>query len=450
MVTLVLNEVFESLNISGYHDKHEKGGIIMIRRFKVLRVGGLNFGSARFLDFLASDLVEKLVLIDYEGKDNLFQEIFDTARFFGKENLLNKLSIRKLKEPKKKSLFRYARVALYRMQNYILPPRRAVKILFSELDEVVQMLLKAEPKFDILWIGDNDFDGSNLIFYYLHRILKGKAQFRFIRSYKETRFTHRIIERYMLTNCDRYIFPNEAYLDFFGRLYSIDLKNLSAFADLDWRYSGTVDWVKNLRVEKLSANDGKPHVCILAGAAYSEPLDKHTGPRYYYLPVIQELVKRKVYVHLHALRIIPSRDNRNAYAELAKCTNYFRIEKPLKLYAGSKDYEVLKRYDVGLLHVPVPKEATPLYEFQKINIPNRLYELQMCDVVPVVEEGVLPATEQIITRTNFGIIYKDYDDLSEKLFELVKGNVKNFIEREKINDFSDFTRIFVETVTKLL
>lgn len=45
-------------------------------------------------------------------------------------------------------------------------------------------------------------------------------------------------------------------------------------------------------------------------------------------------------------------------------------------------------------------------------------------------------------KTDFEIIYENYNELAQKLNDLVKGNIKNFIE----NDFGNFTEILLQTV----
>lgn len=106
----------------------------------------------------------------------------------------------------------------------------------------------------------------------------------------------------------------------------------------------------------------------------------------------------------------------------------------------------MKFIEAGILHSLVPSSITDLHEFQKINIPNRLYEYQIADVVPITPKQALPAVEKIIQQTDFGIIYGNYDDLTEKLKDLVKGNLNSTIQREKISDFGNFSDVFLKIV----
>ncbi len=409
---------------------------MMQRRYNVLRVGGLNISASRFIDFLEKDEVNSLTIIDFEDRYKYITELRKSASFFRAYKVLEKLNFRTIKSSlRTKIILKLVKI------KHIMPNVILREFLYRDI-----LSFCNHEEFDFIWVGDNDFDGSNLLFYLFHKNLKNKP---FIRSYKETRFIRNRLEKYMLENSNALILPDNGYLDFFKRLYSIELQNVH-IADLDWRYSKLADFVKGIDVQKLSSIDGKPHVCILTGRALSDPSEERSGFRYYFVPIVRELVKRGIYVHLHALSVIPSQKYGNVYEQIARESQFFKIEKALELTAYSGDYQILKRYDAGILHNPVPLSARSLYEFQKINIPNRLYEYQMADVVPVSQRNVLPTVEKVIAQTNFGIIYDDYDDLSEKLKELIKGNYKNTIERQAIKDFRDFSDVLLQIVEKLV
>jgi hypothetical protein len=411
----------------------------MKEKFRILRVGGLNFSSSKFLDLLDHDLVEKLVIVDFEHKSYYIKDLYKTAEFFHKTNLLKKLEVHWIKLGfVKKVFFRTGSTILGRY----IPNKIYSKIFINNFKAILN-----SNNYDFIWVGDNDFDLSNLIFYVLHKYIGGKKPF--VRSYKETRFAKKWDEEYMLMHSDSLIFPNEKYVSFFEKLYSFKPKNIY-IADLDWRYSRLIRFVKNLSVQKLSKIDGKPHVCLMTGRALCDTSEERSGFRYYFVPIINELVKRGIYVHLHTLKIVPSKKYGNVYEDIAKQTGLLKIEKPLDLSVYSNGYNILKRYDAGILHSPIPESVIPLYEFQQLNIPNRLYEYQIADVVPLLQKETLPAVEQIINETNFGITYNDYDDLAYKLNQLVKGDVKKSLELEKINDCSKFASVLLKSASNLL
>ena len=369
---------------------------------RILRMGYGGYPTSKFLDLLELDEIEKVDFVASKNEKKLFEDLLRTARFFGKEDIV-----------KRKAAFNFVDLNLL--------------------------------KYDFVWIGDNDFDGSNLL------VEKTKSFFKkpVYRSYKETRFRESKTEKDMLVYSDKLVFPHEEYLNFFSELYQLDLSNKTYSADLDWRYSKTVEWVKNLEVKKLSYFDNTPHVVILTAVAIWDPSEKRSGNRYYYLDIINDLIKIGAKVHLHTFKIIKNReskpvDENNPYLELAK-TGKLIIEQPLNLYAGSKDYSLLKRYDAGILHPKIYEELKqtnyPLYKFQQINIPNRFYEYEIADVVPLLEKNSANYMEQLINQKGFGIVYSDLEDLKNKLWKLLDGPQEKF---SNIKTFEDFSKVLIQ------
>lgn len=369
---------------------------------RILRMGYGGFPTSKFLDLLELDEIEKVDFVASKNGKKLFEDLLRTARFFGKEDIV-----------KQKAAFNFVDLNLL--------------------------------KYDFVWIGDNDFDGSNLLVKKTKSFIKKPVY----RSYKETRFRESKTEKDMLVYSDKLIFPHEEYLNFFSELYQLDLSNKTYFADLDWRYSKTVEWVKNLEVKKLSYFDNTPHVVILTGVAIWDPSEKRSGNRYYYIDIINDLIKIGAKVHLDTFRIVKNResksvDGNNPYLELAK-TGKLIIEPPSKLYVGSKDYSKFKRYDAGILHPKIYEELKrtnyPLYKFQQINIPNRFYEYEMADVVPLLEKNSAYYMEQLINQKGFGIVYSDLEDLKNKLWKLLDRPQD---PSSNIKTFKDFSKVLIQ------
>jgi len=399
----------------------------------ILRFGGINRQTSRFLDLVKFSEVESITFAVDGNEKKYMDDLYSTASYFGENRYLKKITVLDLPELSKikRGLRRISRK--FQLQG-----------LLEYVYKSYKSIIDNSKKPDIVWIGDNDFDGSNFLFAGIYKYLqKGNT----VRSYKETRFDYKWEEKLTLDNSDRLILPCKNYISFFKNLYGEDYSNKTDFADLDWRYSKTIEWVKNLNIKKLSIKDGKPHVCILTGRALSDPTEKRSGSRYYFVPLIEELIKHGIKVHLHAMRIVESKNPSigNPYKRIADETGHLFIEKPLRLTAGSKDYEILKRYDAGVLHPPVIETKEALNKFQEINIPNRLYEYQIADVVPITEKGSTPEVEKIIERTGFGIEFSTFDELAFKLNELVKGNINGRLDINKINSFADFSRILLES-----
>lgn len=402
---------------------------------KILRIGGIGRTTSRFLDLLERTDLEQLVILPNKGEEHWLQDLYDTANFFHLEHLLTKLKIG--------PCIKIANGMWSKVLRKIGKEICSTYLIGLANIPIIKQLKKYYKYFDAIWLGDNDFDGSNYLFCIIARDFLD--QIPIIRSYKETRFIKRWEEYITLKQADYLIFPSRAYLEFFKDLYRIVLNNVS-FADLDWQYSRTIQWVKSITVKKLSAQDGRPHVCILTGRALSDVSERRSGYRYYFVPVVKELVKRGIAVHLHAMNIIASQSGKNPYAEIAHSSNSFHIERPLRLTAGSDDYRILKRYDAGILHPPVPQDNVELYRFQQINIPNRIYEYQMADVVPLVEANSAAEVERFIAETSFGIVFTDYDDLCEKLYELINSREQNLLSLEKIKSYKDFGATLIQAI----
>lgn len=368
---------------------------------KIVRLGGVNPTTSRFLDFLNQPEIEEIHFILEKREANYFHDLFQAAKFFEVEFLLEKVKLTELP-----SFF-------YRKLGRKIS-RRAKSKTFACLTESFLNKLLFDLNYDVLWIGDNDFDGSNMILPSLNQRILDKTPI--VRSYKETRYFKKWDEFFTLKHSDCLVFPLKEYVNFFYSLYGKKF-GPTLNLDLDWRYSKTIEWVKNLSSIKISAFDKKPHICILCGRALSDTSEKRSGYRYFYYEIAKELSQRGVHVHLHALKIQPDKKGFNPYQELAKKSDRFHIEKPLNLFAGSPDYMLLKRYDCGLLHLPVPQDEVSLFKFQQINIPNRLFEYQMAEVCPVV-----PNEETVLRKTieGTGLIYSDYDDLTEKAFSIIQ------------------------------
>jgi len=402
---------------------------------KILRIGGVNLPTSRFIDVLARADIERLIIVLSLHDSQNIEELYNTVHFFGVEHLLSKLEMMPLVELKICS-----KIMKKTGKKFAL--KQLVKLGYASIARQIEKCYR-EKGFDAIWVGDNDFDGSNDLF--VGVMEKFQSRVPIVRSYKETRFIRRWEEYVTLREAHHVIIPSPAYLEFFYDLYGITLEHVS-FADVDWRCSKTVEWVKTLKVEKLSEKDHIPHVCILTGRALSSPSEQRSGFRYYYVPIIKELISRNIAVHLHARSILPDQRGHNLYAEIERHSDLFYIERPLNLTAGSFDYAILKRYDAGIMHPIIPKEYSALERFQQINIPNRYYEYLMADVMPLVLVGSGKEMERLVIEEDYGILFTDYDNLATQLFELVKRKEKRQVELQKIKTYKDFADVLVQAI----
>lgn len=400
---------------------------------RILRIGYAGFPTSKFLDLLEQEEVEKVIFVASKSEEKLFEDLYRTAKFFGREDLVQQ-----------KAVFNFVDFNLLKKVINRFNRKFSTDFFVGKIYNFKDF----KDNYDFVWIGDNDFDGSNS----LVKAAKNFFKIPVYRSYKETRFRKSRSEINMLVYSDKLIFPHEKYLDFFSELYQLELKDKTFFADLDWRYSETVSWVKNLEIKKLSRLDGIPHVCILTGVAFWDPSEKRSGNRYYFIDIINDLIKIGAKVHLHAFKIIKNRESKpaagesNPYLDLAK-TGKLIIERPLNLYAGSADYSILKRYDAGILHPKIYDELKqtnyPLYRFQQINIPNRFYEYEMADVVPLLEKNSSHYLEHLINQKGFGLIYSDLEDLKSKLWKLIDTSPD---KSNNIKTFKDFSKVLIQKI----
>lgn len=404
---------------------------------KILRLGGLGVSAFRILDLVHRKEIDNITIVYSENQIDRINVIKRAIDFFDDDYLKGKINFLFIKT----NLYQKAKEKIINKWPIFLG------IPFNIRTKYYRLLDFIDPE-TVIWVGDNDFDGSNFFVPWLRS--KGINNL-IIRSYKETRFKYKKIEKLTLELSDKIIVPNKEYLNFFKQLYgseTIDV-NKFFFADLDWRYSKLVKWVQNLKVEKLSKKEGKPHICILTGRAIWDPTEERSASRYYYIPLIKNLLKHNIVVHLHALKIIknldnPIESNENPYYNLAAKSDNFYIEKPLNLEGNNfEDYKILKRYDAGILHNS-SSNVEPFTKFQKINIPNRLYEYQISNVLPILKYDELPATREVIKDSNFGIIYEDFQDLSLQLRDIVNSNYTYSIY--EIKTFKDFVNVLLDSI----
>jgi hypothetical protein len=382
--------------------------------YNFIRIGTVGFPSSKYLDIFKFEKINKLTFIIFESEINGLDDLYKAAEFF-KINIEDKIEVKYVRQ-----------TWLHKQFMRVINKFFKSELLFYYLSGLHFSLKKNVSEDDILWTGDNDFENTNR---YVKCIKKNFNNF-LIRTYKETR--HRVdnYEKNALDYADLLVLPNNAYFDFFKELYNLDLQDKSIIADLDWRYSGNIKYLNKLKVEKLSQIDGKFHVCILAGRVIWDKNEKRSANRYYYVDTIKKLIDLGIIVHIHARVIIKSNDNpiyekNNPYELLVKTGKVF-IED-MTLYAGSKDYDVLKSYDAGLLHplIDDTEENIKVKKFQEINIPNRFYEYTMAGVMSIVEKGAGYEMEKIINDNDFGIVYDNEDDLKSKI-EQHKNKYKKF------------------------
>lgn len=395
--------------------------------YDLVRIATVGFPSSKYLDIFNFKEINSLTFIVFESEKANFKDLYIAKDFFNID-IESKIKIHYIKQNWfQKQLIRVLR-------------KLKLNFLIYHVSGIHSGLKKYTLPHYIFWTGDNDFEVTNLYVQYIKMYFSNFL----IRTYKETRYRIDLIEKEALVNSDLLVLPNKSYFSFFKKLYNLDLEDKTVIADLDWRYSGNIKYLNTLQVEKLSKKDKKIHACLLVGKLIFDKNDTRDANRYYYIDVIEKLINNGFIVHIHAKQIVQSTANPiyvkdNPYEKLTLTGKVF-IED-LNLYSGSKDYEILMKYDVGILHPVIEgDEYKDVKEFQEINIPNRFYEYIMAGVMPIVESGAGYEMEQLIKETKFGIVYKNQDDL--------KNQILNFENMRKEVDFS-FDQLLLKIIDQL-
>jgi hypothetical protein len=299
--------------------------------------------------------------------------------------------------------------------------------------EMLRIITHELTKTDILIIGDNDFDYS----FFLAGICS-LLQIPFVLTFKETRYRENdLIEKLAIEGAMKVVIPHKGYIEFFKKKHNIDISKKAVFADVDWRSRFVYEqYIRSKKVQKLSQKDNRIHVCILASRAIWDKNETRSQGRYYYLDIIEDLLKASFVVHLHTKAIIKSLDEPvvikdNPYTMLAKkYRGQFLIEKPIDLRFPEGYYELMK-YDLGLL--TSGKRGDPFFmEFEQYNIPNRYYEYKMAGVIPIAPKGILKYMEE------------EFDDV------LFFEKPEDIYSHPLLNRKSENTRFYKDLISEIL
>jgi len=406
------------------------------QKYTVSKVGYIGVAPHRYLDVVNNDNIDKFNFFYFENEQNNFETLVNLLEKYFPENI-GKLKGYKLPWP---NLFNSIlnELAKHRKKNDSV----TVSEVFSSFPNVFYKFIRDNICCtDILWVGDNDFDSS-----FIFATLLSSMGINYLLSLKETRYNSSIFELEALKNAQLLIVPHEQYIDFFKKKYSIDISGKSIFADMDWRSKTAHEILKDSKVEKLFHKDGKVHVVILSGRVVWDKNESRSQGRYYYVPIIKELIQEDFVVHLHTRALLESLDNPiyyepNPYSQLlSEYPNNFIIEKPLDLN-DIANYKILMKYDLGLLNSGIGGKDE-FEEFEKINIPNRFYEYLFAKVIPISPKGILKYMEY---KFNNKVIFFEN---AKELKTLCSNINPNNYEFNKY--FDDFFQIMLSEASQLI
>lgn len=207
---------------------------------------------------------------------------------------------------------------------------RIVRLLSHKTLREIQQI-----DFDEVLVSYNDFDESAQLLTIFYPAIRGRA--RITRSYKESRPGATYYERRAFELADRVVLNHALCRKFFERDYGLGIfKEKDVLYDLDEDFLPS--WIINKFVpqSKLSEEDGRKHVVILAGRVFSDTSNKRSGARLCYLDMIKELLDVGLAVHLHTLWRIPDKQGIDRYEMLqAERPKDFFIEEPLNFAGGA-------------------------------------------------------------------------------------------------------------------
>lgn len=277
-------------------------------------------------------------------------------------------------------------------------------------------------KYDYIHSSYNDFDRSAFL-----TVLLNPAGYT--RAQKETRIRFDFFEKWALKNADRVILNDPMNRIFFEKKYGSDLlggKKVLYDLDEDVRSKRLLNVIRH--DEKLSVKTGRIHAVILAGRVLSDPNDKRSGGRLYYIDLIQNMTSAGIVVHLHTARIIPF-NGENPYERMENENPDFHIEGKLDFSGDSLSaYKTLSRYDIGVCHAHLPHSEVT--EFDKVNIPHRYYEYHLAHVVPFDLRGGNLLLEKKAEKGH-ALIYDNYSQINLDDMKNIKWDTPVFSDYVK-------------------
>tara|TARA_B100001093_G_scaffold464124_1_gene480749 strand:+ start:3045 stop:4298 length:1254 start_codon:yes stop_codon:yes gene_type:complete len=401
----------------------------IVDKITLAHFGSFDLSANRYIDLFEKEDVGKIKIFIEANKYDQIKDIFLGINLYDKQKIKDKIEIHVFD-------FTVIDKVLFRL-NFLIN-RITLKLLrpvmFLRLQLLVKKFLAPEDK---VWIGENDYDNHNLFHCCLERLLACNFV---VKNYKETRFNKDYFEKKSFELSNALIFPHAHYKDFFERLYGnkIFINNKLFYSDQDQRSRYHYQIVNSLDVTKYSAKDGKIHIAIIAGVVACEACSR-SGNRYVIFNSILNLINCGFVVHLFIKDVIKSRLqpmalSESIYHDLERNNQNFVMSfEPMVL--GSRIYEDIVRCDFGYLHDDVGHKNLPLFEFQKINIPNRYYEYLVADLIPIALKRSTFCYQNVLIE-EIGIVLEDLAEL----------NFINLDDKPRPKYVNDFPEVFLEAV----
>ena len=382
---------------------------------KLLKIGSLNIPRNRWNDSLDYFDEVNVACFSRETENDNLQYVK-----FNEKKLLNKLLIKLINKMHRHSAFETLENVLFCI----------LRFLNKGYINTIKNL-----EFDYVHSSYNYFDDSGIMTILLKNIINHKP---LIRAYKETRKGYDYFEKKCIEMANITILNTIETKKMLESKYGKSLfegKKVLLGLDEDYRGRAVIDKEKNIK--KLSKEDYKSHVVILAGECTSDCSIERLGSRQYYIPMIKEMIENGLVVHIHTLKIHNTIDGDNLYQKLQELyPDQLYIEPGLDFEnKPDESYEILGRYDFGVLHnFSLDDEVS---EFDQINISHRFYEYQIAEVAPIVKKDTTIVEEELILKNNCGVVYTELSELEHHLnddFTFFTPSFADYLESVYINN----------------
>ena len=200
------------------------------------------------------------------------------------------------------------------------------------------------------------------------------------------------------------------------------------------------DYFKDCFSPKLSSKDGEIHTVIAGRMIGISDQD------------LQLLAKNKIHIHLYTENYHFSRQSQiNHYKQISP--NFFHAHPHCAASEWTKEFS---QYDAGWLHCLKSYNNGDLLKasWDDLNIPARISTYAAAGIPILMQNNPnhIMATKECIKDLNIGILFKDYQDLSNKLKdkELIDKLKKQMINQRELFSFDYYVPKLIELFKKAI
>jgi hypothetical protein len=260
-------------------------------------------------------------------------------------------------------------------------------------------------------------------------LLDGGIDVPIVRHYKEHPCSPTLEERRVLLESSGQIYINTESFEYFRATYGVPVESAHIMdADMIAERYMTDHFTSKTRCE-----DGAPHLLVAGGMSMLEDrLDVRS--------LCVEMNKRRVHVHLYGYMmteiggrsVVGDAATREAYESLASQLPYVHLHD----YVQPESFcAAWSRYDAGFMHPRVPSNDKAA-RFEEMNLPYRYTAYLTAGLPLAVPAEGQSAMKRLAEQEAIGIIYSDYSDLAEQLYDSERMSRLATTARENRRKFS--------------